>query len=54
MPWRRLHALKRSLFGDMNAYGVEGVRFYTKQKSIMQRWPATIAKGPEFVFPTSK
>jgi malonate-semialdehyde dehydrogenase (acetylating)/methylmalonate-semialdehyde dehydrogenase len=54
MAWHGFGGWKRSLFGDMNAYGVEGVRFYTKQKSIMQRWPATIAKGPEFVFPTSK
>ncbi len=41
-------------FGDMNAYGEEGVRFYTKQKSIMQRWLATIAKGAEFAMPTAK
>jgi len=54
MAWHGFGGWKRSLFGDMNAYGVEGVRFYTKQKSIMQRWPASIAKGPEFVFPTSK
>ena len=32
----------------------EGVRFYTKQKSIMQRWPASIGKGAEFVMPTAK
>ncbi len=43
-----------SLFGDMHAYGEEGVRFYTKQKSVMQRWPETIAKGAEFVMPTAK
>jgi malonate-semialdehyde dehydrogenase (acetylating)/methylmalonate-semialdehyde dehydrogenase len=54
MAWHGFGGFKRSLFGDMSIYGVEGVRFYTKQKSIMQRWPATIAKGPEFVFPTSK
>jgi len=38
----------------MNAYGEEGVRFYTKQNSIMQRWPERIAKGAEFVMPTAK
>ncbi|MEO7112119.1 MAG: CoA-acylating methylmalonate-semialdehyde dehydrogenase [Polyangiaceae bacterium] len=54
MAWHGFGGFKRSLFGDMSIYGVEGVRFYTKQKSIMQRWPASIAKGPEFVFPTSK
>jgi malonate-semialdehyde dehydrogenase (acetylating)/methylmalonate-semialdehyde dehydrogenase len=45
---------KRSLFGDMHAYGEEGVRFYTKQKSIMQRWPESIGKGAEFAMPTAK
>jgi malonate-semialdehyde dehydrogenase (acetylating)/methylmalonate-semialdehyde dehydrogenase len=30
------------------------VRFYTKQKSVMQRWPESIAKGPEFNFPTGR
>ena len=43
-----------NIFGDMHAYGKEGVRFYTKQKSVMQRWPESIAKGAEFVMPTSK
>jgi malonate-semialdehyde dehydrogenase (acetylating)/methylmalonate-semialdehyde dehydrogenase len=42
---------RSSLFGDMHAYGEEGVRFYTKQKSVMQRWPESIAKGAEFVMP---
>ncbi|MDP9043634.1 MAG: CoA-acylating methylmalonate-semialdehyde dehydrogenase [Pseudomonadota bacterium] len=54
MAWHGFGGWKRSLFGDMHAYGEEGVRFYTKQKSIMQRWPASIAKGAEFVMPTSK
>jgi malonate-semialdehyde dehydrogenase (acetylating) / methylmalonate-semialdehyde dehydrogenase len=54
MSWHGFGGWKRSLFGDMHAYGEEGVRFYTKQKSIMQRWPDSIAKGAEFVMPTSK
>ncbi len=54
MAWHGFGGWKRSLFGDMHAYGEEGVRFYTKQKSIMQRWPESIAKGAEFVMPTSK
>jgi malonate-semialdehyde dehydrogenase (acetylating) / methylmalonate-semialdehyde dehydrogenase len=54
MAWHGFGGWKRSLFGDMHAYGEEGVRFYTKQKSIMQRWPDSIAKGAEFVMPTSK
>jgi malonate-semialdehyde dehydrogenase (acetylating)/methylmalonate-semialdehyde dehydrogenase len=54
MAWHVFGGWKRSLFGDMHAYGEEGVRFYTKQKSIMQRWPESIGKGAEFVMPTAK
>ncbi len=54
MAWHGFGGWKKSLFGDMHAYGEEGVRFYTKQKSIMQRWPASIGKGAEFVMPTAK
>ncbi len=53
MAWHGFGGWKKSLFGDMHAYGEEGVRFYTKQKSIMQRWPEAIAKGAEFAMPTS-
>ncbi len=52
MAWHGFGGWKRSLFGDMHAYGEEGVRFYTKQKSIMQRWPEDIQDGAEFVMPT--
>ena len=54
MAWHGFGGWKRSLFGDMHAYGEEGVRFYTKQKSIMQRWPESIGKGAEFAMPTAK
>jgi malonate-semialdehyde dehydrogenase (acetylating)/methylmalonate-semialdehyde dehydrogenase len=54
MAWQGFGGWKKSLFGDMHAYGEEGVRFYTRQKSIMQRWPASIVKGAEFAMPTSK
>jgi malonate-semialdehyde dehydrogenase (acetylating)/methylmalonate-semialdehyde dehydrogenase len=54
MAWHGFGGFKKSLFGDMNAYGEEGVRFYTKQKSVMQRWPESIGKGAEFVMPTSQ
>ncbi|HXS78642.1 MAG TPA: CoA-acylating methylmalonate-semialdehyde dehydrogenase, partial [Gammaproteobacteria bacterium] len=43
---------KRSLFGDHHIYGEEGVRFYTRYKSVMQRWPRAEGKGPEFTMPT--
>ncbi len=45
---------KRSLFGDTHAYGAEGVRFYTKYKAVMQRWPGSIGKGAEFAMPTAR
>ena len=54
MAWHGFGGWKRSLFGDMHAYGEEGVRFYTKQKSIMQRWPESTGKGAEFAMPTAK
>ena len=54
MAWQGFGGWKRSLFGDMHAYGEEGVRFYTRQKSVMQRWPASIGKGAEFAMPTAK
>ncbi len=54
MAWQGFGGWKKSLFGDTHAYGEEGVRFYTKQKSIMQRWPESIEKGAEFVMPTAK
>ncbi|NER62781.1 CoA-acylating methylmalonate-semialdehyde dehydrogenase [Pseudomonas sp. MAFF212427] len=53
MAWHGFGGWKKSLFGDMHAYGEEGVRFYTKQKSIMQRWPQSIANGAQFAMPTS-
>ncbi|WP_284616178.1 CoA-acylating methylmalonate-semialdehyde dehydrogenase [Aquabacterium humicola] len=54
MAWHGFGGWKKSLFGDMHAYGEEGVRFYTKQKSVMQRWSESIGKGAEFAFPVSK
>ena len=54
MAWHSFGGWKRSMFGDLHAYGEEGVRFYTRYKSIMQRWPESIDKGPEFSMPVSK
>jgi malonate-semialdehyde dehydrogenase (acetylating)/methylmalonate-semialdehyde dehydrogenase len=54
MAWHSFGGWKRSLFGDMHAYGEEGVRFYTRYKSVMQRWPETIGKGAEFTMPVAK
>jgi malonate-semialdehyde dehydrogenase (acetylating)/methylmalonate-semialdehyde dehydrogenase len=54
MAWHGFGGWKKSLFGDMHAYGEEGVRFYTKQKSVMQRWPDSIGKGAEFAMPVAR
>ncbi|MFZ6861902.1 CoA-acylating methylmalonate-semialdehyde dehydrogenase [Undibacterium sp. Ji67W] len=54
MAWHSFGGWKRSLFGDMHAYGEEGIRFYTRYKSIMQRWPDSIGKGAEFTMPVAK
>jgi len=54
MAWHSFGGWKRSLFGDAHAYGEEGIRFYTRYKSIMQRWPESISKGAEFTMPVAK
>lgn len=44
---------KRSLFGDLHAYGPDGARFYTRRKTITQRWPsANVREGAQFSMPT--
>ena len=53
MAWHSFGGWKQSLFGDTHAYGEEGVKFYTRYKSIMQRWPDSTSKGPEFVMPVN-
>jgi malonate-semialdehyde dehydrogenase (acetylating)/methylmalonate-semialdehyde dehydrogenase len=46
---------KRSLFGDLHAYGPDAVRFYTRKKAITQRWPsAGVREGAVFSFPSVK
>jgi malonate-semialdehyde dehydrogenase (acetylating)/methylmalonate-semialdehyde dehydrogenase len=46
---------KRSLFGDLGAYGPDAVRFYTKRKTITQRWPsAGVREGAVFSFPSNR
>jgi malonate-semialdehyde dehydrogenase (acetylating)/methylmalonate-semialdehyde dehydrogenase len=45
---------KRSLFGDHSIYGPEGVRFYTRLKTVTARWPNGIRRGAEFNFPSLK
>ena len=43
---------KRSLFGDQHMHGLEGIRFYTKLKTITSKWPSGLKSDPDFVMPT--
>ena len=43
---------KRSAFGDVNQHGPEGVRFYTKVKTMTQRWPSGDVDDQSFIIPT--
>ncbi len=46
---------KRSLFGDLAAYGPDAVRFYTRRKTITQRWPSAGSReGTAFSFPSNQ
>ena len=55
MAFHSFGGWKRSLFGDHHAYGEEAVRFYTRYKSVMQRWPdPASSKGPEFTMPVNR
>jgi malonate-semialdehyde dehydrogenase (acetylating) / methylmalonate-semialdehyde dehydrogenase len=55
MAFHSFGGWKRSMFGDHHAYGEEAVRFYTRYKSVMQRWPdPASSKGPEFTMPVNR
>jgi malonate-semialdehyde dehydrogenase (acetylating)/methylmalonate-semialdehyde dehydrogenase len=54
MAFNSFGGWKKSMFGDHHAYGPEGVRFYTRHKAVMQRWPNTASSGVEFAFPQMK
>ena len=54
MAFHSFGGWKRSLFGDQHMHGIEGVRFYTKLKTITSRWPSGIRLNPEFIMPTMK
>jgi len=45
---------KRSAFGDTNQHGPEGIKFYTKVKTVTSRWPTGVREGSSFVIPTMK
>ena len=44
---------KKSLFGDLYAYGPDSVRFYTRRKTVTQRWPSGIRENAQFAFPST-
>ncbi len=53
MAFHSFGGWKQSLFGDHSMHGLEGVRFFTKLKTVTSRWPNSIKSGPEFVMPTN-
>src|SRR5436305_4373923 len=54
MAFHSFGGWKRSLFGDMAVYGSEGVRFYTRLKTVTARWPTGIRAGAEYIMPTMR
>ncbi len=44
---------KRSLFGDLSIYGPDGIRFYTRRKTLTQRWPMKPLAKAQFAFPSN-
>jgi len=54
MAFHSFGGWKASLFGDHHVHGPEGVRFYTRLKTITSRWPTGIRGGADFVMPTMK
>jgi malonate-semialdehyde dehydrogenase (acetylating)/methylmalonate-semialdehyde dehydrogenase len=54
MAFHSFGGWKRSLFGDHAMHGMEGVRFFTRLKTVTSRWPTGIRKGAEFIIPTMK
>ncbi|MFP5405526.1 MAG: aldehyde dehydrogenase family protein, partial [Gammaproteobacteria bacterium] len=54
MAFHSFGGWKASLFGEHHMHGPEGVRFYTRQKAVTERWPTGIRAGAEFVMPTMK
>ena len=53
MAFHSFGGWKSSLFGDHAMHGIEGVRFYTKLKTVTSRWPNSIKDAPEFKMPTN-
>ena len=54
MAFHSFGGWKRSLFGDHAMHGMDGVRFFTRLKTVTSRWPTGIREGAEFTIPTMK
>ena len=54
MAFHSFGGWKRSLFGDLHVHGPDGVRFYTRLKTVTARWPRETRGGSDFVMPTMK
>lgn len=54
MAFHSFGGWKASLFGEHHVYGPEGVRFHTRLKAVMQRWPTGVRAGASFSMPTSR
>ncbi|MCZ6862784.1 MAG: aldehyde dehydrogenase family protein, partial [Alphaproteobacteria bacterium] len=54
MAFHSFGGWRRSLFGDMSMHGPEGVRFYTRLKTVTSRWPTGIRAGADYIMPTMK
>jgi len=54
MAFHSFGGWKRSLFGDSGMHGMEGIKFYTKLKTVTSRWPSGVRSNAEFVMPTMK
>jgi malonate-semialdehyde dehydrogenase (acetylating)/methylmalonate-semialdehyde dehydrogenase len=54
MAFHSFGGWKRSLFGDHHVHGPEGVRFYTRMKTVTARWPTGLSSGADYVMPTMR
>jgi malonate-semialdehyde dehydrogenase (acetylating)/methylmalonate-semialdehyde dehydrogenase len=54
MAFHSFGGWKRSLFGPLHVHGADGVRFYTRLKTVTSRWPTTARESAQFTMPTMK
>ena len=54
MAFHSFGGWRNSLFGDHSIHGVEGVRFYTRLKTVTQRWPGTQSIAADFALPAKQ